>query len=199
MRSLPSYVSAGLLASSLLLPSLASAQAPAQAAPPAPAAATALEPAANVSFVDPRLLAVGAGAVVGIVAFNVLTAPLGIVPLAGGALEAVPYSVALGSRLIAGAAGAVGAIAANYGYDLWTGTKSDYRYLVTLGAGALAGVAVGNYFAMGILGTPPYYVGSGAADLAGTMASTAAQAASRVYVIGSAVLGAWAADYIYHR
>jgi hypothetical protein len=193
MRSLRSFVSAGLLAASLLLPSLASAQAPAQTGP------TGLEPSTNVSFVDPRLLAVGAGAVVGIVAFNVLSAPLGIVPLAGGALEAVPYSVALGSRLIAGAAGAVGALAANYGYDLWTGTKSDYRYLVTLSVGALAGVAAGNYLALGTLGTPPYYVGSGAVDLAGTMASSAAQAASRVYVIGSAVLGAWVADYVYHR
>lgn len=193
MRSLPSYVSAGLLAATLVLPPLSGAQAAAQAG------ATPLEPSTTTSFVDPRLLAVGAGAVVGIVAFNVLTAPLGIVPLAGGALEAVPYSVALGSRLIAGAAGGAGAIAANYAYDLWTGTKSDYRYLVTLGAGALAGVAAGNYLAMGMLGAPPYYVGSGAVDLAGTMASTAAQAASRVYVIGSAVLGAWAADFIYHR
>jgi tRNA A37 threonylcarbamoyladenosine dehydratase len=31
------------------------------------------------------------------------------------------------------------------------------------------------------------------------MTSSAAQAASRVYVIGAGVLGAWAADYLYRR
>ena len=190
MRSLSSTTAACLLGATLLVPSLARADTP---------AATPLEPSATTSLVDPRLLAIGAGAVVGIVAFNVLTAPLGIVPLAGGALEAVPYSTALGSRLIAGASAGAGALIANFGYDLWTGTKSDYRYLVTLGVGALAGIAAGNYLAQGIVGSPPYYVGSGAVDLAGTMASTAAQAASRVYVIGSGVIGAWVADSLYRR
>lgn len=190
MRSLSSTTAACLLGATLLVPSLARAET---------LVVTPLEPSTTTSLVDPRLLAVGAGAVVGIVAFNVLTAPLGIVPLAGGALEAVPYSVALGSRLIAGATAGAGALVANYGYDLWTGTKSDYRYLVTLGAGALAGVAAGNYLAMGIVGTPPYYVGAGAVDLAGAMASTAGQAASRVYVIGSGVIGAWIADSLYRR
>ncbi len=191
MRSLPSSKAAALLGAVLLVPSMASAQVPAQAGP------TPLEPSATHSLVDPRLLAIGAGAIVGAVAFNVLTAPLGAVPLAGGALQAVPYSVALGSRLIAGVSAGVGAIAANYAYDLWTGTKSDYAYLVTLGAGAVAGVAAGNYLALGFFGTPPYYVGAGAVDLAGAMASSAGQAATRIYVIGSGVLGAWVADALY--
>jgi hypothetical protein len=149
--------------------------------------------------VNSRLLAVGAGAVMGAVAFNVLSAPFGVVPFAGGALAAVPVSVAMGSRLIAVTAAGAGALGANWLYDRWTGQQSDYAYFATLGAGALAGVAVGNYLAMGTLGVPPYYVGAGVADAAGALASPAAQAASRVYAVGSAVLGAWAADWIYRR
>ncbi|HEX3500163.1 MAG TPA: hypothetical protein VHT04_12655, partial [Stellaceae bacterium] len=89
--------------------------------------------------VDRRLLAIGAGAVVAVVAFNVLAAPLGTVPLAGGALAPVPYSVALGSRLIAATTAGAGALAATFAYDKWTGHQSDYAYLLSLGAGALAG------------------------------------------------------------
>jgi hypothetical protein len=149
--------------------------------------------------VNTQLLAVGAGAVVGAVAFNMLTVPLGVVPFAGGALAAVPYSVAMGSRLIAVTAAGAGALGANWLYDRWTGQQSDYAYLATLGAGALAGVAVGNYLTIGALGVPPYYIGAGVADAAGALASPAAQAASRVYVVGAAVLGAWAADWLYRR
>jgi hypothetical protein len=161
--------------------------------------ATAEQTPSQSWLVDRRLLAVGAGAIAGAVAFNVLAAPLGTVPFAGGVLEAVPYSVALGSRLIAVTATVAGMLGATWVYDKWSGSHSDYRYLFTLGAGALAGVAAGNYLTMGILGTPPYYLGAAAADTTGAIASSAAQAASRVYVIGSAVLGAWVADYLYRR
>ncbi len=161
--------------------------------------ATNTPPTVGTWPVDTRLLAVGAGAVMGVVAFNMLTAPLGVVPLAGGALAAVPVSAALGSRLIAVASAGAGAIGATWLYDRWTGEQSNYAYLATLGAGAIIGVAVGNYLAMGTFGAPPYYVGAGVADAAGALASPAAQAASRVYVVGSAVLGAWAADWLYHR
>jgi hypothetical protein len=176
---------------------LVSSQASAQTSLPTTASLQARAP--ERSLVDRRLLAVGAGAVVGVVAFNILAGPLGTVPLAGGALEAVPYSVALGSRLIATVTAGAGALGATWLYDQWTGYQSDYRYLVALGAGAVAGVAAGNFLAMGMVGTPPYYVGAGAANAAGVMASSAAQAASRVYVIGSGVLGAWVADYLYRR
>jgi hypothetical protein len=162
-------------------------------------AATNSSPKASTWPVDTRLLAVGAGAVVGVVAFNLLTVPLGVVPLAGGALAAVPYSAALRSRLIAVASAGAGALGATWLYDRWTGQQSDYAYLATLGAGAVAGVVACNYLAMGTLGAPPYYVGAGVANAAGALASPAAQAASRVYVVGSAVLGAWAADWLYRR
>lgn len=149
--------------------------------------------------VDRRLLAIGAGAVVAVVAFNVLAAPLGTVPLAGAALAPVPYSVALGSRLIAVTTAGAGALAATFAYDKVTGHQSDYAYLLSLGAGALAGVAIGNFLTAGTFGMPPYYAGAGLADAAGAMTSAAAQAASRVYVIGSGVIGAWVADWLYRR
>lgn len=148
--------------------------------------------------VDRQLLAVGAGAVVGIVAFNLISAPLGTVPLAGGALAAVPYETALGSRMIAALSGGAGALLASEVYDNWTGEAHDYGYLAALGLGAVGGVAVGNLLA-GTIGTMPYYAGAGdAAAAAGSgYASAAAQAASRVRVIASAVMGAWVADWMY--
>ncbi len=202
MRSLLSTVVAGIFGVAILVAQVGPAGAVSLV--PTPPAETAPDEAGQAatgpddSYVDNRLLAIGAGAVVSIVAFNMLAAPLGTVPLAGGALEAVPYSVALGSRLIAAISAGTGAISAAWMYDAWAGTKSDYRYLLALGAGAVAGVAVGNYLALGELGWPPYYVGAGE-EAAGTLASTAAQAASRVYVIATAVFGAWAADYIYRH
>lgn len=202
MRARSSPVAAALLGAAVLVAPVGRAGAVSLVPPPpeetAQTETSQAEPTPDDSVVDNRLLAIGAGAVVSIVAFNMLAAPLGTVPLAGGALEAVPYSVALGSRLIAAVSAGTGAISAAWMYDAWAGTKSDYRYLLALGAGAVAGVAAGNYLALGELGWPPYYAGAGE-EAAGTLASTAAQAASRVYVIATAVFGAWAADYIYRH
>lgn len=149
--------------------------------------------------VDRRWLLVGAGAIVGTLVFNVFAAPLGTVPLSGGTLEAVPVSVALGSRLIAVTAAGLGAVGGTWLYDRWSGQTSDYGYITTLFAGALGGVVVGNYLSAGILGEPPYYVGAGVANGASVMASPAAQAASRVYVVTTAVFGTWVADWLYRR
>lgn len=187
------------LSASLALAPLA---ARAQTVPPAPQATApqvveeAAVPAAS-SGVDPRLLVAGAGAVMGVLAFNILSAPLGTVPLAGAVLAPVPVDIALGSRLIAAMSGAAGAVAASVAWDQATGEQHDYGHILALSAGALGGVAVGNML-YGPLGTLPYYAGSGVAAGEGAgLASSAAQAASRVYVIASGVLGAWVADYLY--
>ncbi|HEY0835556.1 MAG TPA: hypothetical protein VGE72_16760 [Azospirillum sp.] len=147
--------------------------------------------------VSKTALATGAGAIVGIAAFNVLTASLGAVPLAGAALAAVPYETALGSRLIAALSGGVGAVAGTAAHDAITGERHDYGYVSALALGALGGVAAGNLLS-GSLGTLPYYAGAGA-EAAGGAASAAMQAASRVYVVTSGVLGAWTADWLYGR
>ncbi|WP_029008673.1 hypothetical protein [Azospirillum halopraeferens] len=194
-----------LAASLALAPAAVHAQDAAPAAPVAPQAAPAVpdtvpeaaEAAAAGWPVDRHLMALGAGAIVGIVAFNVLTGPLGTVPLAGGALAAVPYDVALGSRILATLSAGAGALGATYAYDQWTGHETDYRYWLTLGAGALAGVAAGNLMTAGTLGALPYYAGAGAASAGGAVASSATQAFSRIAVITTGVMGAWAADWLY--
>ncbi|BBK33564.1 hypothetical protein STHU_41980 [Allostella humosa] len=146
--------------------------------------------------VDPDLLVAGIGAIAGVVAFNVLSAPIATVPLAGGLLAAVPYDIALGSRLVAGLSVVAGALGATAAYDWVTGHASDYGRAAVLAAGALGGIAAGNLLS-GWAGTLPYYAGAGqaAASAATTFASASAQAASRVYVVTFGVMGAWAADW----
>jgi hypothetical protein len=146
--------------------------------------------------VNARLAAVGAGAVLGVLAFNLLADPLGTVPLAGGALARVPFATALGSRLIAGATAAAGALGAGYVYGRLSGRPIDVGYWSALAAGALGGIAVGNLLTGGVIGTLPYYAGAGAAT-AGAAASASFQTASRVLVVGAAVFGTWAADWWY--
>ncbi|WP_374440892.1 hypothetical protein [Stella sp.] len=145
--------------------------------------------------VDPELLWAGVGAIAGVAVFNVLAAPFATVPWAGGVLAAVPLEIALGSRLLAGLSVAAGAIGATAVYDWVTGHASDYARVSVLAAGALGGIAVGNLLT-GTIGSLPYYPGAGqAASAAAGFASSTAQAASRVYVVTSGVLGAWAADW----
>jgi hypothetical protein len=148
--------------------------------------------------VNARLAAVGAGAVLGVFAFNLFADPLGTVPLAGGALAPVPFATALGSRLIAGVTAAAGAVGAGWVYGQAVGQPIDLGYWTTLAAGALGGVAVGNLLTGGSLGVLPYYVGAGA-DTAGAAASTSFQATSRVIVVGAGVFGTWAADWWYRH
>jgi len=146
--------------------------------------------------VNARLAAVGAGAVLGVFAFNLFADPLGTVPLAGGPLAPVPFATALGSRLIAAVTAASGALAAGWGYGQLTGQPIDLGYWKALALGALGGVAVGNLLTGGSLGVLPYYVGGGA-ETAGAAASASFQAASRVVVVGAGVFGTWAADWWY--
>jgi hypothetical protein len=146
--------------------------------------------------VDSRLALLGAGAVLGVVAFGLLTGPLGTAPLAGGSLAPVPVAVSLGSRLIAATTAAAGGLSAAWLYSKVTGRPVDMAYGATLAAGALGGVAIGNLLTGGGLGSIPYYAGAGTAT-AGQLASAAFQAASRIYVVTSGVLGVWAADWWY--
>lgn len=81
------------------------------------AASSAMVDASADSRADShRLYAVGAGAIVGVVAFNMLTYPFGSVPFVAGALAETPLDIALGSRLIAAVVGGAGALAAHYLY-----------------------------------------------------------------------------------
>lgn len=64
-----------------------------------------------------RLFAVGAGAIVGIVAFNMLTAHIGSVPFVAAPLDPTPKDIALGSRVLATLVAGAGALVAHYLYE----------------------------------------------------------------------------------
>lgn len=90
----------------------------------APATVEAADSAEVVSVgtvkFDKRLLAVGAGAVFGIVVFNMLTYPMGSVPFVAGPLAATPVDIALGSRFLAAMVGGGSALVAHYIYTAST-------------------------------------------------------------------------------
>jgi len=69
---------------------------------------------------DHRLLAIGAGAIIGIVVFNMLTYPLGSVPFVAAPLAPTPTNIALGSRVLATLTGGAGGLAAHYLYTAFS-------------------------------------------------------------------------------
>ena len=66
---------------------------------------------------DHRLMAVGAGAVIGIVLFNMITYPYGSVPFVAAPLGPTPTNIALGSRVFATLTGGAGGLLAHYLYN----------------------------------------------------------------------------------
>lgn len=93
---------------------------------PALAPATAHAAASgDVASVGPikfsqRLLVTGAGAIIGIVVFNMLTYPMGSVPFVAAPLAATPVDIALGSRFLAAMVGGAAALGAHYLYTVTT-------------------------------------------------------------------------------
>lgn len=151
---------------------------------------------------DYRLLAIGAGAIVGVVTFNMLTYPMGSVPFVAGPLAGTPIDIALGSRLLATVTAGTGALLAHYAWTANTEPapaqetgSSDAFYPLVLTAGALAGVAAVNVLTYGV-GSLPLVIG---AETAAPIITPAAAAASRIFVITSGVIGAWLADSLYAR
>jgi len=83
-------------------------------------AAQTVQPVAQVeqeSTYNNRLIAVGAGAIVGIVVFNMLTSHLGSVPFMAAPLDPTPKDIALGSRVLATLVAGTGALVAHYLYE----------------------------------------------------------------------------------
>ena len=146
-----------------------------------------------------RLVTAGTGAILGITAFNVLTAPIGIVPWAGAIIDPIPTATMLGSRLLAAGSAGAGAVGATWLYGKMSGQAVDMGYALTLAGGALAGVAAGNVLTMGALGAPPYYAGAGLAQAGGAIASASASTASRIWAMGTGVAGALVADRWYRK
>jgi hypothetical protein len=123
-----------------------------------------------------ELLAQGAGALVGFGIFSLFVAPQ--VTVAEGVVAV------LGGRLVAATLAGAGAMAGTFVYDRWAGQPLDYAYFWHRG-GFIGGVAAG-IAAFGLLGYP---IDGGASWLG--------WAANRASILGSGLMGAWAADHWY--
>jgi hypothetical protein len=156
-------------------------------------------PSTDNADVSGRALAMGTGAIASVAIFNSMTATLGVVPLAGAALDPVPLSTVLGSRLIAVTTAGLGAIGATWAYDTAVGNQTDFGYMFTLLGGALGGVGLANYLSMDMIGIPPLTPGSGYLYYGAVVADAATSTASRFWVVGSGVMGAMVADWWYRR
>lgn len=66
-----------------------------------------------------RLLAAGAGAILGIFFLNILTQPTGTLPFMANPIAPNPKDIVVGSRLLAALTGGTGALVAHYLYH-WT-------------------------------------------------------------------------------
>jgi hypothetical protein len=126
---------------------------------------------------SPELLAQGAGALVGFGVYSLFVAPQ--VTVAEGVVAV------LGGRLVAATLAGAGAMAGTFVYDHWAGQPLDYAYFWHRG-GFVGGVAVG----IGVFGLLGYPIDGGASWLG--------WAANRATILGSGVLGAWAAD-LWHQ
>jgi len=71
----------------------------------------------SATHTNHRLLAVGAGAIIGIVTFNMLTYPFGSVPFVAAPLDPTPVDIALGSRVLATITAGTVALIAHYLYE----------------------------------------------------------------------------------
>jgi hypothetical protein len=129
------------------------------------------------SYVTPKRLAEGAGALLGFVAFNFYVAPLSAVSGVGAAASLRSW---LGTRVAASTLAATGAVATGYAYDRWAGNPIDYGYAWERG-GAVVGVGAGSAL-LAVLGYPAS---------ATLPRFSAAWTANRSFLLGSALLGAW--------
>ena len=127
-------------------------------------------------YVSQETVVHGAGALIGIIAFNFYVAPLAVASGVG----AGPVRSLLSTRVMATTLAATGAVLTTYVYDRWTDQPIDTIYLWSR-AGAVAGVAAGTGLLAG-LGYPPSIA----------LARFSPEwVANRSFLVGSALLGAW--------
>jgi len=170
---------------------------------PATAHAQDVSARAQVPVVPPRLLVVpeptppsgwrwdhvvttermvqGAGALLGIVAFNFYVAPLSA---ASGVGAAATIRGMLGTRVVASSLAATGAALTTYLYDRWNDRPIDYNYLWSRG-GAVVGVGVGSAL-LTVLGFP---------SSTALSRFSPAWTANRAFLVGSGFLGGWLTDF----
>jgi hypothetical protein len=164
-----------------------------QTAPPPPAAAPPSMPSGPIDVLpepkppeptwtslltDPDTIAEGTGAVVGFIAFNFYVAPIA----AAAGPGATGLQAWLGTRVVASTLAATGAVLTTTAYDIWSGRPLNTVMFWGRG-GAVAGVAAGSAL-LGVLGYPA----------SATLARfSPAWVANRSFLVGTALLGDWAA------
>ncbi len=158
-----------LLAASCLVTSLALAPAFTSAR-----ADTRVEdPARAEKEAEARAATFGLGAIVGVATYNMLSTAA--------------------AASVAGAAGVAGAAAGMvWARNTFNGETTEYRQLIPVSIGGLAGVMAGDYLALGLLGFSPFAAGAGGALPA--FGFTVAGVATSMYVYTTGILGARAAD-----
>jgi len=129
---------------------------------------------------EARAATFGLGAIVGVSTYNMLTTAVGAgVPAAGAAAL--------------GAAGAVGASAAIVWLrNTYNGERTEYRQLLPVSVGALAGVATGDALATGVMGYSPFAAAAG--GFVPNFAFSVAGMTGAIYTYTTGVLGARVAD-----
>jgi hypothetical protein len=136
------------------------------------------EPTWTSWLTEPDTIAEGTGALIGFIAFNFYVAPIA----AAAGPGATGLQAWLGTRVVASTLAATGAVLTTTAYDAWSGQPLNYMIFWGRG-GAVAGVAAGSAL-LGVLGYP--------ASATLTRFSPA-WAANRSFLVGTALLGDWAA------
>ena len=175
-----------LLPFATLYPKPASAQATGPSALPKPSDQLILpEPAISSetgwsSYITTERMVQGAGALLGIVAFNFYVAPLSV---ASGVGAGASIRSLLGTRVTASMLAAAGAVMTTYIYDRWTDQPINYDYFWSRG-GAVVGVGAGSAL-LTIFGFP---------SATALPRFSPAWVANRGFLVGTALLGAWMTD-----
>lgn len=129
---------------------------------------------------EARAATFGLGAVVGVATYNMLTTAV-----------AAGLPAATGSAL--GVVGAIGASTAMvWVRNTYEGERTEYRQLIPVGAGALAGVAAGDVAASAIMGFSPFAAAAG--GVLPSFPLSMGGIAAGLYTYTTGVIGARVAD-----
>jgi hypothetical protein len=129
---------------------------------------------------EARAATFGLGAIIGVAAYNMITT---------AAMAGLPS--AAGSAL--GVVGAIGAsTAVVWVRNTYEGERTEYRQLVPVGVGALAGVAAGDVMASAVMGFSPFAAAAG--GVLPSFGLSMGGIAAGVYTYSTGVIGARVAD-----
>jgi hypothetical protein len=134
------------------------------------------QPSTWGGLLTPHTIVHAAGALIGIVAFNLYVAPL--IAASAGGVAVTPSLV--DPRVVATTLAAAGAVLTGYVYDRWTGQPIDRAYMWSRG-GFVVGVAAGSEM-LAVVGYP---------SSAAVPQFSPPGLANRVFLVSTGLVGAW--------